>query len=82
MHIRFNSAIAGSNFSYGPGDVADWPDEKEGARLVQAGIADELTADEAVKVAQSAGRPVRRHRSPEQATRGHAQTGAEKATAR
>lgn len=69
MHIRFESAFAGQNFSYAPGDVADWPDEKEAERLVSRGIAEQLTPDAAREAASSSGRPVRRHKNPERTIR-------------
>jgi hypothetical protein len=80
MFIRFESSIAGMNFSYAPGDVVEWPDEGEAERFVQRGIAEQLLSREkAQEAAQSAGRPVRRHRSPERAT---AKNQAEHATQR
>lgn len=62
MHIRFNSSIAGHNFSYSPGDVVNWPDEEEAERMCERGIAEELTQEMAQKTAASSGRPVRNHR--------------------
>jgi hypothetical protein len=68
MHIRFESAFAGQRFSYSPGDVADWPDEDEAKRLVDKGIAEQLTPEAAKEAASSVGRPVRRHKQPERMT--------------
>lgn len=78
MMIRFNTPVAGTNFSYSPGDVVDWPDERQARRMIERGIAEELTPDAAEKAAASAGRPVRRHQPVETATAGK---GKEKATA-
>ncbi len=69
MHIRFNSSIAGHNFDFAPGDVAEWPDEKEAQRLVDRGIAEQLSETEAKKVAADGGRNIRKHRVIETAMR-------------
>jgi tRNA(Ile2) C34 agmatinyltransferase TiaS len=69
MFLRFESSIAGRNFSYAPGDVVEWPDEAEAQRFCDQGIAEQLAPDEADKVARSSGRPVRKHRGIEAATR-------------
>ncbi len=61
MLIRFESAVAGQNFAYGPQDgPVDWPDENEAKRFCAAGIAVELTQEQAG--AASAGRPIRQHK--------------------
>ncbi len=70
MFIRIESSISGTNFAYAPGDVCEWPDEAEARRMVERGIAEELRDRKAAEEASAAsGRPVRRHRSPETATR-------------
>ncbi|MFN0133420.1 MAG: hypothetical protein ACKVW3_12945 [Phycisphaerales bacterium] len=42
MRIKFLTSIAGTNFSYKPGDEIDWPDETEAARFVAAGYASSI----------------------------------------
>lgn len=71
MFVRFDSAIAGANFSYAPGDVVDWPNEAEAARFVERGIAEELSRDAATQAARDVGKPVRKHKpkAPEAAVR-------------
>lgn len=78
MMLRFNSPIAGKDFSYSPGDVVNWPNEQEAKRMIGRGIADELTDEAGDAAAKAAGRPVRRHQPVETATR---DKGKEKATA-
>jgi hypothetical protein len=70
MFIRFESSIGGANFSYAPGDVCEWPDDAEAQRMIERGIATELLDRKSAETAAAAsGRPVRRHRAPETATR-------------
>lgn len=76
--LKFNSPIAGRNFAISPGDVVEWPDDEEAGRMIDRGIADELTPDAAEAAARAAGRPVR-HRPVETAT---ARKAPEKAVAR
>lgn len=80
MFLRFDTAIAGRNFAYAPGDVVEWPNDEEAARLVERSQATELTGDEAKETAKSSGKAVRRHRAsptpPENAARRPAETAA------
>ena len=67
MFLRFESALAGANFSYQPGDVVDWPDEREAQRFVDKGLAEQLSPEAAREAAAASGKIPRRHRSPEKA---------------
>lgn len=69
MLIRLESSLAGDNFAYQVGDVVDWPNEEEAKRFIKRGMATQLAAGEAEKVAASSGRPVHRHATPEKATK-------------
>jgi|VirMetMinimDraft_7_1064189.scaffolds.fasta_scaffold169935_2 hypothetical protein len=43
MKIRFLVSIGGSTGVYGPGDEADWEDNKDAKRLIEAGFAEAVT---------------------------------------
>lgn len=67
MYLRFESPIAGHTYSYSPGDVVEYPKEfdREAIRLVERGIAEEITKEAAEKAAVMAGRPApKRHKVP------------------
>ncbi|MDP6078155.1 MAG: hypothetical protein QF638_08215 [Acidimicrobiales bacterium] len=44
MRIRLLKSISGTNGSFKPGDETDWPDAKDAANLIKAGIAEKVTA--------------------------------------
>lgn len=46
MRVRLLTGIAGANFSYGPGDIADF-DAAEAKRLIAAGYAEEIRVETA-----------------------------------
>jgi hypothetical protein len=69
--VHFNSAIAGPNFAYQPGDTAEWHDDDEATRFAERGIVELVTKDKAEELARIHGRPLRRHKTVlEAATRG------------
>ncbi len=43
MRIRLLKSISGTNGSFKPGDETDWPDAKDAANLIKAGIAEKVT---------------------------------------
>jgi hypothetical protein len=63
-HLCLESAIAGTNYAYAPGDVVEWPNEDEAERLVQRGHATLLDQEKASQVARDSGKPIRKHREP------------------
>ena len=51
MKIRFLTRVSSSiHGSHKPGDVFDWKDDKDAARLVAAGIAEKVTPTRKTKV--------------------------------
>lgn len=77
MLVQFQSSIAGANFQYQVGDIADWPNDQEAERLAERGTAEIITRDRAEELTKSLGRPIRKHK-PETAAR----SAPEKATTR
>ena len=65
--LRFESPLAGSTFAYAPGDVVEYGPEhsRDALRLIERGIAEEVTQKWAEEHAQKAGRTsVKKHRLP------------------
>jgi hypothetical protein len=63
--LRFEDSIAGHQHSYAPGDVVEYGPEWSGEadRLIERGIAEEVTVDGAKEYLVRTGRPaVRKHR--------------------
>ena len=50
MRIRLLKSISGTNGSFKPGDETDWPDAKDAASLIKAGIAEKVSASRRPKV--------------------------------
>lgn len=50
MKIRFIESISGTEGSFAAGDETDWSDAKDAQRLVDAGIAEKVTAPRKKKV--------------------------------
>ena len=42
MKIRLLESISGTYGSFAPGEETDWPDDKDAARLIEAGIAEKV----------------------------------------
>lgn len=77
MLLHLHSPIAGPNFSYAIGDIVEWPDEDDARRMIDKGVAQELTPETAAETSKDTRRPIQRHRQPERAVKRPA---AEKAT--
>ena len=54
MKIRLLESISGTYGSFAPGEETDWPDDKDAARLVAAGIAEKVTPTRKTKVEKAA----------------------------
>ena len=42
MRLRLIQSISGTHGSYSGGEEVDWPDDKDAARLIEAGIAEKV----------------------------------------
>ena len=62
MFLRFCGSIAGHSFSAQPGDIFEWLDKVEGRRLVERGIAEELSYAAAVCLANQTGCVIKKPR--------------------
>ena len=59
MRIRLIESISGTHGSFAAGEETDWPDDKDAARLIAAGIAEKVgPAKKANKVETAASRKV------------------------
>ena len=54
MKIRLLQSISGTNGSFAPGEETDWPDDKDAANLIKAGIAEKVGPPKKTKVEKAA----------------------------
>ena len=50
MRIRILESISGIYGSFAPGEETDWPDDKDAANLIKAGIAEKVGPAKKTKV--------------------------------
>ena len=50
MRFRILESISGIYGSFAPGEETDWPDDKDAARLIKAGIAEKVGPAKKTKV--------------------------------
>jgi hypothetical protein len=62
MYLEILSAVAGRTFSFAPGDVVLWENEKEAQAAVDRSLAVQLTESGAIKLARQKGLAIRVHK--------------------
>jgi len=58
MRIRLLESISGSNGAYAAGEEVDWSDDKDAARLIEAGVAEKVGPAKKTKVEKATDRKV------------------------
>jgi len=58
MRLRLIQSISGTHGSYSGGEEVDWPDDKDAARLIEAGIAEKVGPAKKTKVEKATDRKV------------------------